>query len=230
MALQQNSVCVIEFNYFRGVEYELIVKELAICIPQESRQQNYVFREPYPQTNLTSEVREANKLRRNCSVHYGWEEGDVPYFRLSEILCEITTRFDRVAVYGQEKCDFIAKLIRKNVINMCPGFDDFLESQISQVLVFNTCCLMHHEANRTECALAKCIRLASYMHNFKSNQVKVFENDVEMEDLSEIETNQEKVFKNDVEMRDLSGKDECGGNLKNSKKKSVRFHIYKSIV
>jgi hypothetical protein len=189
---QENAVCVIDFNYYRGIKNEILVKELAVCIPHESRQQLFIFRQAYPEENVKIETRNENKMRRNYGVHYAWDEGDIPYFRLNEILVEITSSYSKVAAYGDEKCAFVEKIIQRNVFNMHPGFDEFQNSAIAQVLVFNTCCLKHHNENRKECALAKCLRFASYMMNFMTIQAKVFENDVEMTDLSDCVVNNNK--------------------------------------
>src|SRR5579859_3331801 len=135
MAQKEESMCVIEFSYFRGIDSDFIVKELAVCSPHDRRQQIYVFTQPYPESNLSLDMRNSNMLRRNHGVHYAWDEGDIPYFRLSTILLNVSSEFSKIAAYGIEKCNFLQRITGRVVINLYPKFDEFLESKISQCLV-----------------------------------------------------------------------------------------------
>jgi hypothetical protein len=164
-----DTVCVVEFSYYRGVNNELIVKELAICAPESSKQQVWVLKEPYAKCNLSAVTQKDNKQRRSLSVHYAWSEGDVPYFHLSDILRLITAEYSFVMTFGNEKSLFISTLINRQTYNVEPAFAQF-SGLPSQVLVFNTCCMKHTQGNRDLCALTRAVRLGSFAMNHLCNQ------------------------------------------------------------
>src|SRR5271156_6551058 len=122
LASLSESFCVVDFNFYQGINGEIIIKELAICAPETRRHQLWVFREPYPQNQLSNSEQRVNKILHKQGVLFTWDEGDVAYFRLSKIVNSVTKEFSQVVTFGKRKSEFISEIINRSVRDISPEY------------------------------------------------------------------------------------------------------------
>jgi hypothetical protein len=174
--------CVIDFNYYRGADNELVVKELAIELNTDAvggHRQHWVFQQPYPKSNLSLEKR-AEYLSKKKQVLYSWGEGDVPYYLLSSILCKTSIQGRMIKntipvyVYGKEEAQFIANHINHPVHDISELytwilFGEKVNSPFStQIHEFALPCMRHHVTLSESCAKARYVRLGSVVETYRN--------------------------------------------------------------
>ena len=156
MEEKQKKFCVVHVTYYRGLDGTKAVKELAVVAPGHRREQLWVFRAPYFESELEeSDINENHSLRR-LGVHYKWDEGDVPYCELNRILCKATEPYPYVVVDGFDECEFVSDIIMRKVYRLTR---DYLLSPIEpwqyvHVLENSTACMGHALIARHACALS----------------------------------------------------------------------------
>jgi hypothetical protein len=125
MAHPLKSFCVVDFNFYRGIDDVLVVKELAVFAPLEHCHQMWIFQAPYPEHELSKPTRTYNNKNLKPLLQINWEAGDVPYSSLHTILANSTIKFSEVYVCGKEKSSFISDALMRGVINFGPTMTQF---------------------------------------------------------------------------------------------------------
>ena len=144
----------------RGVGYEYIVKELA-CVDlkneNEQKMQSFLFQSPYAQIRVRPSIRKSNTWVENNLHKISWEDGYIPYFRLTEILETVCQNQKHIFTKGSEKAKFLSTLIGKTVTDLdkmsCPKAEKINLAVLS--------CSFHHKEH---CALHKCLKYAAWLN------------------------------------------------------------------
>lgn len=110
---------VIEFHGFKDVYNQFIIKELAMGSAYcEKHCEHWVFHPPYSKYDLHPKVLIANNWRtRNVHGLY-WEQGDVDYVYLQNIIREFAGQYQRIATKGSEKQKWLSMLLGRPVIDL----------------------------------------------------------------------------------------------------------------
>ena len=167
MSCSKQSACaVVEFNFYRGRHGKPIVKELAIRMPQHSRQQVWVFLPPYPESRLTAVQSERNEHIKKSGVQFEWSEGEVPYDKLEYIIRHAVVSYSLICVYGAEKSHFVSNLLKRPVIDIKQAYDQAVVEKGEQSLVFQTMCTRHFVENRKMCAINKCLTYSVFLMQY----------------------------------------------------------------
>ena len=103
---------VIDYEYLKGAKGETVVKEFSVAANDVL--QTFHFRSPYPMSPHGSEENELN-----------WDDGIVPYNLLETALDETVARYAHLYSYGVTKCQLLAELLGRPVLNLedfgCPN-------------------------------------------------------------------------------------------------------------
>jgi len=102
---------VIDFEFLRGRQNELVVKELSIAAANVSY--SFRFKSPY---TMTSHGSDENGL--NC------EDGHVTYHDLYTVANKAVAGFAHLYAYGVSKCKFLTDPLSRPILNLqdfnCP--------------------------------------------------------------------------------------------------------------
>ena len=96
---------VFDYEYLRGAQEEIVIKELSVAAKDVL--QAVHFRNPYPMIPHGSEGNGVN-----------WDDGIVPYNMLETALSETVARHAHLYSYGVTKCQFLADLLGRSVLNL----------------------------------------------------------------------------------------------------------------
>jgi hypothetical protein len=89
---------VIDFEYLRGRQNEIIVKELAVAGKNVS--ESFRFESPY---TMTAHGSEENGLN--------WADGHIPYHKLFTVVSEAVANFAHLYSIGTTKCKLLSDLL-----------------------------------------------------------------------------------------------------------------------
>jgi hypothetical protein len=130
-----SSYCVVELNYYYGLDGAVFVKELAVAAHDHRRPQHWIFRAPSSLTTSLDEA-ETKKLNSKVFIRCGikLEEGDVAYERLPEILRNAVRDFSKVFVGGGRnravtyftQREFVSKIIGREVTDISSKLQDLI--------------------------------------------------------------------------------------------------------
>lgn len=159
----QLPTCIVDFSFYegRGVHPNdwMIVKELAILVPETGQTANFVFRSPCAWTELSKRTRARNFRKRKAGLGFAWESGHVPYHELESIITETLHKFPVVICNGLEKAEFITNIIRRGVYDASGQFRATTEMRDYNVTV----CLFHDDASREACPMWMCHVTSNYI-------------------------------------------------------------------
>jgi hypothetical protein len=155
--------CVVEFEAFQSNAKEFIVKELAVTgvLDPLTDTAVVVFKPPYERVILNHNARKvANWL---VEYHHGidWDEGDVEYTQLHDIVVDVCHPYSVVYTKGLEKANFL-RTFHNNVIDMnimnAPQYDNNFNIPLE-------CPVRRHKGRSDDykCALKKSIFYAQWI-------------------------------------------------------------------
>ena len=118
---------VIHFSGFVGDNDIIIVKELAIVHPFIDSSQSWLFKPPYPLSNLSKAACHNNLELTNHIFGYDWQDGDVEYKELKTILSTYTASSVSLYTYGAARQTFLQDILQRSIIDLeedlqCPKF------------------------------------------------------------------------------------------------------------
>lgn len=148
-------------NIDSGDNNSLVVKELAIVNIDLDCSQSWLFKPPFPYSELSTSYKHNNDY---LSLHeYGvqWSEGEVSYTELNNILLKYTQQCSAVYCYGAARQCFLESIIGKHVINIqedlkCPHY-----SQLSYPS--RSCAHYFHRFSFYRCSLKECWAYANFI-------------------------------------------------------------------
>jgi len=115
---------IVDIVAFLSPKAKFIVKELTIVDIQTGSVSWFLFKPPCAAKDTAASSLRENIWLTNNFHGLQWEEGDVPYHKLNDILSTYLNSYTTVYMKGEEKKDFIQKKIRARVIDMkqigCP--------------------------------------------------------------------------------------------------------------
>ena len=126
---------VIDFEYLRGRQNEMVVKEAAVA--GENVSESFRFEPPYYMAPHGSPENGLN-----------WDDGCVPYHKLSSVLKEAVAGFAHVYSFGPTKCSFLSALLERTVLDL----EDFRCPQAKKLKPRYSCALPWHRHPDFSCA------------------------------------------------------------------------------
>jgi len=100
-----------DFEFLRGRQYQIVVKELSVAAANVS--ETFRFKSPY---NVASHSPDENGL--NC------EDGHMAYHELYTVASEAVATFAHLYAYGVSKCKYLTLLFGRPILNLqhfnCP--------------------------------------------------------------------------------------------------------------
>jgi hypothetical protein len=161
---------IIDFDYLKGKDGEIVVKELAIAgivREQVNINQSYMFLPPYPVTDLSEEIRCENNGLIQQSHSIPWDYGHIEYSKLPEILTTIFeahvthTGLEDFLIFakGNQKVLFLSELGGGVTVNDldaegCPNAENV---RVSKAII----CMFSHK--NYHCALNNCNKYAEWL-------------------------------------------------------------------
>jgi hypothetical protein len=109
------SLLVIDFIYLIGRDGELVFKELAVADSHNNRVSSYMFKGPYAWEEVPLFT---TRMNTSADDGYNWNEGDILYSVLENVLHSETSSAAAIYCYGTLKADFIGGLIERTVIDI----------------------------------------------------------------------------------------------------------------
>ena len=102
---------VIDFEFLRGRQNEIVVKELSVEAANVS--ETFRFKSPYIMASHGSDENGLN-----------WEDGHIAYHELYTVTSEAVAGFANLYAYGVSKCKFLTELLVRPILNLqdfnCP--------------------------------------------------------------------------------------------------------------
>ena len=126
---------VIDYEFLRGNQDEVIVKELSLAAKNIIH--TFHFQSPYGMTPHGSDENGLN-----------WDDGHIPYRQLETVLSESVAGFAHIYSYGVSKCKFLKELLGRHVMNL----EDFGCPDHTKLKSRYNCILPCHSYNDISCA------------------------------------------------------------------------------
>lgn len=151
---------VIHFSGFTGDNDSIILKELAIINPDIDSSQSWIFKPPFPISQLGKSARSNNDYLSEHVMGLEWVDGDVDYKEVKYILSSYTHRSATLYTHGATRQQFLQDILHKGVINLedlsCPKY---------AALAFpsRTCIHPMHQFSNFRCALKEGSSYASFL-------------------------------------------------------------------
>jgi hypothetical protein len=116
----RNCEYIVELEGFRDCNNELVIKELTILNFTLKTVNTYLFKCPISSKwkNLSSEIRKTNQYVIEHIHGIPYQSGDIAYEKLHDILIKNTAHSFFIYSNGPEKCQFLSKIIGKEVIDL----------------------------------------------------------------------------------------------------------------
>ena len=149
--------CVVEMECFRGMGDEMVVKELAI-LPLDGKLKTWLFDAPYSWEELNAKQMETNRWLTKHRHHLQFNQGDLPYACLKDVLVTYTKGYF-IVTKGREKAELLERLTRRYVTNQQ------YDSKMADIVHYD--CRRHSGCDK--CAAIKALRLAGWLKAEGSN-------------------------------------------------------------
>jgi hypothetical protein len=160
---------VIEIACLWGRDGELVIKEASLVAHQNNitggcsrTTTTYRFLPPYPESELSQQVKNTNNWVK-CRVHnISWNDGKVKYSQLSSTLKFAMKYYETSKIYtkGQEKSLLLTGLLGKAVIDLtalgCPKAETIPHIPMS----WTTCDFPH---TFEQCTLSRCLKYEAWL-------------------------------------------------------------------
>lgn len=111
------SLLIVEFQAFRNNEDEFVVKELAVG-DLHGRLRRFLFYPPYPQSELHHRIQISNKWCTDNLHGIEWDDGNLPYSDLSEILFSATNPYRSIVTKGRTKSVWLSAFLKRKVFDL----------------------------------------------------------------------------------------------------------------
>lgn len=148
---------LIDFEALVGNDNEVIIKEMAILKGNSLKVHTYLFKPPYPRSQLTLTASSRMKEVQDTKLQLDWSAGEHPYTYLDEIFgilnaCGNLTNF---LVNGEEKAQVLRKYSPKvKDVGIVMDFDEYKR--------FDHDCMFHEHKFRN-CATHHVYQMNMYM-------------------------------------------------------------------
>lgn len=160
---------IIQFSAFdQGEEEEgLVVKELAIVNVDLSSCQSWIFKNPFPITEMSLGLRFSNEYLSRHVFGLDWNHGDIPYQELKSIVIKYTEHIGSLYTHGRRRQKFLETILERTVNNL-----EDLQCPKSSELSFpiRTCAHYLHQFGKYRCELKDAWQYANYLNYFDLSQ------------------------------------------------------------
>ena len=93
---------VIDIQGFRGSDKQFIVKELAALSVDNTLRAHWMFLPPTHWNQLSNDAKKQAQWLTNHHHQLGWEDGNIPYYKLACILQSVSSLASTITVKGEE--------------------------------------------------------------------------------------------------------------------------------
>lgn len=147
MKYQREKTILIDFQYLLGNNNQLFPKEMTIMQADTFIINYFLFKAPYPEEELSDDIKTQNHYSFQKINFLDWNEGDTSYNKIKEILEPYSDENYTVLVKGYEKKKFLEKYL-DNVclINMPGRLQDYTKYRHGCPVhssVANRCAVLH---------------------------------------------------------------------------------------
>lgn len=164
---------VIDFNTYRGLNGERVVKELSLVGMPDRSCQHWVFAPPYSFATLPLTTQKQNRDMQS-KIQYSWDEGEVAYDHLKSVLKGSLISYDTIYIQGQCRSNLIANMIGRSVTNIRPLYDWYKYGcKISEngnfhpyINYWDPTCMRHTKQTRFYCPKARCMNITSVVSEY----------------------------------------------------------------
>ena len=152
---------IVHFSAFDfDEENNFIVKELAIVNPDFNSFQSWIFKPPFPISQISQSLRYANDYLSQHVFGLEWIDGEVEYVELKNILTKYTSHSDTIFTHGKARQVFLESLLQRTVINLeelkCPKYS-------SLAFPSKSCAHRLHQFASFRCALKEASVYAQFL-------------------------------------------------------------------
>ena len=139
----------------------LVLKELVIINPDLDCSQSWIFKPPFPYSQLTTALRLHNDYLSQHLYGLHWNDGDTLYSEVKSVITKYTQHSSVVYTFGKTRQFFLESILGKSVINLeeelkCPHF--------SQLAYPSRQCLHYlHRFSYFRCAVKEGWTYANYI-------------------------------------------------------------------
>ena len=161
---------VVEFQAFRGVQNEYVVKEFAAVDLSTRCFTVAFFAPPYELSRLTEKTIRTNEWLERRYHRLRWDDGYIPYTDVSRTIVQICANFTAINTKWSEKAAFL-RVYHRNVIDLnemnAPTASDRLTSSLQ-------CPIVQHQDNSggtfTRCALRRAFFYSEWLVNVRKQR------------------------------------------------------------
>lgn len=154
---------IVQFTAFDqgdGETQDLVVKELAIVDPDQNTSQSWIFKPPFPFTELPIALKYTNDYISTHTIGLHWDDGDLAYSDLKTILMIYTQASSVLCTYGETRQHFLQRLLGRPVINIedlqCPKYIDLC-------FPVSSCVHPRHQFEKYRCAVREAKAYGQYL-------------------------------------------------------------------
>lgn len=144
---------VLEFQAFLDDHHHYIIKELAIVSCYEENINTYFFKPPYNRDCLTEKTKEQNDWLERNYHRLLWEDGEIDYNHVNDIIRCSTKYYQHLFTKGYEKAKLLSSICQREVKNI----DDYCVKKIDNG--YPTC-----SRHNTKCALQNALNEKSVVN------------------------------------------------------------------
>lgn len=150
---------IIDIQFVIGNRKEYYIKEMAVLQLEPRILKNYIFKPKFHFSNLFSQAKRQNYYIYKNINGLRWEDGDLEYHVLFDILKSIQNK--EIIVKGLEKKKILQKILPSTVIT-----DFEMETNLASCSVNNICCDLHTKRLNCRCALKTVYKIHKYMNDY----------------------------------------------------------------
>lgn len=183
----QASAAIVDFQFQEGRKmdfdkYKLIIKEVAFCTLDSNDIQNYMIKPPYPKMQLSLKAIKHTKFMKEKIHGMSWNDGDVNYSELSEILykfLKVNNDIKIVYVKGSAKKSLLQKYgLQLDIYDL----NEFDAPRLDLLPAYKVKCNVRaHVENRDfSCAVRNVYRLLIWINSVISASKPEFEKYADM--------------------------------------------------
>lgn len=150
-------VIIIDFQGFKDEKNNFIVKELALggfFAGKLISPTRYLFEAPYNFRHLPRRIQISNQWLTRNFHGLDWNDGNIRYERLVDILLLETEKYSVIACKGLEKAQFLMWLLNREVVNL----DEMIGRRLCDLPAADVGC---YHGNK--CAVENVVRISGWM-------------------------------------------------------------------